>query len=199
MRPELAAEYVPGRMLNNILPPDTILSKSSGRRWSEIKANIRHAGVVGSGHGYSLVHACAEYGHESLLDLLLEKGADVNALCQGRTPLHLSLRQGLKPSTIKLLDHGADVYLVLKPNGKRSYQIQINGGRHMPGIGVDELVALYQIQEAWIPWMLDYLAVCAIILLLFLAVVLCYYIWGMWAKLGYGIWNILWFLVCLFH
>jgi ankyrin repeat protein len=165
MRPELAAEYVPSRMLNNILPLDSTFSTSSRRKWSEIKANIRHPGITGS---YSLLHAYAEYDRISILELLLKKGANVNALYQGRTPLELSLRQGRKACARALLEHGADVTLVLKPNSLRGMSHQMRNARPLyKGLDADWLVTKYQEQQAWEPWLLNGLFAFALILLLF--------------------------------
>jgi hypothetical protein len=34
-------------------------------QWSEIRENYLNGGVKRHGYGYTLVHACAEYGHET--------------------------------------------------------------------------------------------------------------------------------------
>jgi hypothetical protein len=48
--------------------------------WDEISENVKQGNVVGSGCGYSLLHAFVKHGHELAVMLLISKGADVNAL-----------------------------------------------------------------------------------------------------------------------
>jgi hypothetical protein len=52
---------------------------SRERQWEEIRTTFMAIGLNDSHGGrYSLVHACAEYGHEILLSLLLELGGSVD-------------------------------------------------------------------------------------------------------------------------
>jgi ankyrin repeat protein len=91
MTPEAAAAQIAVGELKNLLP-----EKCQGKsvKWSEIKNNIlgsRH--IVGSGFGYTLLHAVAKYGDEAALLTLLEKGANVNAVdSKGNTPLHMAAK-----------------------------------------------------------------------------------------------------------
>jgi ankyrin repeat protein/energy-coupling factor transporter ATP-binding protein EcfA2 len=53
---------------------------------------------------YALVHIASENGHISLLEFLLEKGADANTyIWDNSTPLHLACRQGNKECVVALL------------------------------------------------------------------------------------------------
>jgi len=60
--------------------------------------------------GMSPLHWAAQAGHKDVAELLLAKGADVNAMDnEGRMPLHLAGRQGRRDVTELLLANGADV------------------------------------------------------------------------------------------
>ena len=79
-------------------------------KWQQIRANIREGkeGLSGSGHGYNLLHAAVEHGHELAVCLLLELGPDINAEDRdGNTALHLAAQS-----------HARIVQLILhmKPN-----------------------------------------------------------------------------------
>jgi ankyrin repeat protein len=53
---------------------------------------------------YALVHIASENGHISLLEFLLEKGADANTcIWDNSTPLHLACRQGNKECVVALM------------------------------------------------------------------------------------------------
>jgi len=45
------------------------------RQWKEIRSTFRKGGLLGVASCYSLLHACAECGHELLLSVLLESVA----------------------------------------------------------------------------------------------------------------------------
>jgi len=61
-------------------------------RWVQIRENIKKGGVSGTGHGYSLIHALAQAGHVLGVQLLLEKGANINAKDnQGKTVFHYAI------------------------------------------------------------------------------------------------------------
>jgi len=60
--------------------------------WDEISENVKQGNVVGSGCGYSLLHAFVKHGHELAVMLLISKGADVNAiLTNGCTGLYMAV------------------------------------------------------------------------------------------------------------
>jgi ankyrin repeat protein len=87
-------------------------------QWNEICENIRKSanGVAGSGHGFALIHVFSQSGsgHESLVELLVEKGVDVNARTStGRTPLMLAAQNPNNNIAVAriLLDNGANINL----------------------------------------------------------------------------------------
>lgn len=64
-----------------------------------------------SQEGWAPLHTAAYYGPASVIDLLVSKGADVNAAgdYDKMTPLHMAASYGDDPAVIKaLLKHGAD-------------------------------------------------------------------------------------------
>jgi len=64
--------------------------------------------------GWTLLHAAAFAGNVATTELLIRKGADVNARAKNRfynTPLHTALLTGQYATTKLLLDHGADVHM----------------------------------------------------------------------------------------
>lgn len=65
--------------------------------------------------GRTALHYAAEHGYEDLAKLLIEKGANVNAVdAKGDTPLHLAALRGKSDVAKLLLDHGADVTIKSK-------------------------------------------------------------------------------------
>lgn len=59
--------------------------------------------------GRQAIHYAAQFGHEALINVLMDQGADVNAKTnQGVTPLHLAILEKNEPAIYTLLEHGAD-------------------------------------------------------------------------------------------
>jgi len=61
--------------------------------------------------GFSLLHLAAFFGREEIVALLIERGADVNAIANatdGLAPLHAAAAGGSISAAVKLLDAGAD-------------------------------------------------------------------------------------------
>ncbi|XP_051788186.1 ankyrin repeat domain-containing protein 27 [Erpetoichthys calabaricus] len=59
--------------------------------------------------GYTPLHIASVYGQSSLVDLLVSKGADINATdYHALTPLHLSCQKGYQSVTLLLLHYNAD-------------------------------------------------------------------------------------------
>ena len=59
--------------------------------------------------GRQAIHYAAQFGHEALINALMDKGADVNAKTdKGVTPLHLAILEKNEPGIYALLEHGAD-------------------------------------------------------------------------------------------
>jgi len=63
-------------------------------------------------HGCTPLHCAARYGHKEVAELLIAKGADINAKdTQGRTPIDLAINQGRKEMAKLLVSRGGDVSL----------------------------------------------------------------------------------------
>jgi len=76
-------------------------------RWIEIRNNMQ-TGIIGTGQGYSLIHALAQRGHYFGVQLLLEKSADVNAQDNdGTTVFQYSSLSGNKQLVRMLLEYSA--------------------------------------------------------------------------------------------
>jgi hypothetical protein len=68
---KLGRQYFPDLIPSNPCP------KSQELQWKAIRDSFQAAGIEG-GLRYTLLHACAEYGHHQLLDVLLELAPDAN-------------------------------------------------------------------------------------------------------------------------
>ena len=106
LSPNDAAAKAGKDFLKNFLRDDP----QADEKWQQIRANIRKGkeGLSGYGHGYNILHAAAEHGHELATCLLLELGPDIDAGDHdGNTALHLAARS-----------HARIVQLILhmKPN-----------------------------------------------------------------------------------
>jgi len=80
---------------------------------AKVKAFIQEGvGVNTKLHGCTPLHCAARYGHKEVAELLIAKGADVNAKdTRGRTPIDLAINQGRKEIAKLLVSRGADVSL----------------------------------------------------------------------------------------
>ena len=81
--------------------------------WSEIRTNIRKSGdsILGTGHGYSVLHAFVENDNLYAVALLLSKGMPVNAATSlGTTPLHMAVKKGNKAMLQLLLEKGGNIF-----------------------------------------------------------------------------------------
>ena len=66
-------------------------------------------GIIGSGHGWSLIHAFAAYGRELAVQLLLEKGSDIEAPCTKGTALVVAALYGYEGTVKVLLEKKANI------------------------------------------------------------------------------------------
>lgn len=65
------------------------------------------------GGGLSALHHAAHGGHTDALELLMKKGANINAVsADGSTPLRLAIDDAEVDAALWLLDHGADASIV---------------------------------------------------------------------------------------
>jgi Ankyrin repeats (3 copies)/Ankyrin repeats (many copies)/Ankyrin repeat len=105
MRPAEAASTVGSEIFVDLLPTEYHW------RWEEIKENMRRRrnGVSGSGCGYTLLHAVAEYGDEAALRRLIEDEPQINAKDNdGNAALHLAAK-GRESIVRLLIENGADI------------------------------------------------------------------------------------------
>ena len=67
-------------------------------------------------NGWTPLHWAVKYSTSVIVEMLLDRGADVNAASKyGWTPLHLAAGDGSTALVETLLDRGADVNAKLKP------------------------------------------------------------------------------------
>lgn len=79
-------------------------------------------------HEWTLLHMAASGGNRKMVDLLVQKGASVNALNRdGKTPLHYAAGKGHLAIVEALLDHHAD--LELKYHGKTAQDLAREHGQ----------------------------------------------------------------------
>lgn len=100
--------------------------------WDELKADIKHSGLLGSGGACSLLHVFVQAGNALAVQLLLYKGKGSDMIrakekSTGRTALHIATETA-KHGIFKLL-LGADADpLEADNNGISSYALAISGG-----------------------------------------------------------------------
>ncbi len=80
-------------------------------------------------HGSTPLHCAVRYGHKEVAELLIAKGADVNAKdTRGRTPMHCAARYGHKEVAELLIAKGADIN-AKDTRGRTPIALAINQGR----------------------------------------------------------------------
>ena len=90
--------------------------------------------------GATLLHEAAEFGYRELVEMLIARGADVNARdVEGRTPLHVATSRGFWDVMEVLLTAGADVDAQDR-EGRTPLHLAVSAYRHHPG-GVYLLLA----------------------------------------------------------
>ena len=118
-----AAEAVSEGMLKELL--------MDNKRRGDIERVISTGGLTGTG-GYSLIHALTEYGEEAPLRILLERGADPNALDgDGKTALHLAaaLDENAENVVRVLLAHHADLDARTTGEGETALVVAVKSSR----------------------------------------------------------------------
>ena len=68
--------------------------------------------------GRTPLHNAAASGHKEIVEVLVTKGADVNANIGGWTPLHLAVDEGHTETADLLRKHGGKTGEELKAEGK---------------------------------------------------------------------------------
>jgi len=68
--------------------------------------------------GGTPLHEAAASGHKEIVEVLVTKGADVNANIGGWTPLHLAVDEGHTETADLLRKHGGKTGEELKAEGK---------------------------------------------------------------------------------
>lgn len=104
MRPDKAASAVEGVFSHTFA--------SLPVNWDEIRDNIRKSGrgSVGSGYGYTLLHAFVQQGNDLAVRFLIEKGTDINAKTnKGATALHFAIKHRNEALVRLLMEYGADI------------------------------------------------------------------------------------------
>jgi hypothetical protein len=113
-----AADQVARGMLKEVL---------TARTRGSVERIISRGGLTGTG-GYSLVHALTQYGDPAPLRLLLEHGANPNALDgEGNSPLHLAaaLHDNAESVVQLLLTYHADLDVRTSPNSYEETALMI--------------------------------------------------------------------------
>ncbi|XP_062851277.1 uncharacterized protein si:ch211-223a10.1 [Trichomycterus rosablanca] len=78
--------------------------------------------------GFTALHFSALHGNRSMIELLLNSGANPNIPCDaGQTPFHFACRKGNVSIMHKMLQHGADLRIV-DQLGKTSLHHAVTGG-----------------------------------------------------------------------
>ena len=66
-----------------------------------------------SNKGYYPIHIAALNNHPPVIDLLVERGANVDSMCDNKcTPMHLAAKKGHSKVIYALFHHGASLYKV---------------------------------------------------------------------------------------
>jgi uncharacterized protein len=98
----------------------------------EVRANIELSGkgVAGTGYGYSLIHAFADWGYLLAAQLLIEKGVDIEAKTKtGETPLILAAESGMDSTVQMFLDRGANIEATADGDGATALLRAIRASR----------------------------------------------------------------------
>src|SRR5439155_10888098 len=81
-------------------------------------------------NGWMSLHYAAAYGHKAMVEILLDRKADVQATDnEGQTALHLAARNGFKNIVEVLLAHGADVNAKTKSGSTPLHEAAASGSQ----------------------------------------------------------------------
>ena len=95
-----------------LLNIDTLLQRAVGMKRTDIVQELLKIGANpnGRGNGYTVLMWASKQGYEEGVQILLEKGADVNAVNnKGETALMLAVQSGYENIVHTLLEKGADI------------------------------------------------------------------------------------------
>jgi ankyrin repeat protein len=124
--------------------------------WTEIRDNIRKSGkgLVGSGFGFTLLHAFAEKGDEFAIQLLFAKGADIEAKtkrdetalmlaieCERMETVQLLITKGSDVNTMDKDGHGP-LIMAVKSAQTRIVQLLLENGAILDHKSIDGYTAL---------------------------------------------------------
>ena len=97
-------------------PDISILDAAFGGNIEAVKQHIAAGADVNAKYeGWTPLHTAVEGGHKEIAELLIDNGADVNAMDKdGRTPLHFASAKGHKEIAELLIAEGADVNVIIQ-------------------------------------------------------------------------------------
>lgn len=104
--------------MSEILDQEIIVAAEAGDLQKVIKALEAGANPSAMGPNSGALHCAAFNGHETVVALLLEKGAEVNSKDkQSYYPIHLAASRGYVSITEQLIEAGADLEVITTQNG----------------------------------------------------------------------------------
>lgn len=117
--------------------PGNIITWESHYRLSRNLSEYFRSPLPREFFSYTPLQLAIEHGHRSTINLLLARGADVNAVTEGgKTPLHIACYNGLVDVVQTLIDRGADINAVMR-NGMTPL--------HMSAVALENNLALLKL------------------------------------------------------
>lgn len=108
------------KVVNILRSTEYLFQAVKNRNFSDVEKHIRSGALLDSKRSESgtVLHYAAWKGHDNIVKLLLENGANPNATCKNQiTPLHYAAKFGHSKVVLTLLSKGA-IYNALSDNGK---------------------------------------------------------------------------------